>query len=218
MENLIKSLTVGLLSKYKSVKVGQIGPRDEIGRWLELLASLSSITTIVEIGTWNGLGSSLQIAKGVQKGCQGTNLTKQVVGVEVNFQMWKRASKNLQKYDFFKVVHGSIVEASALDSFNLSDLEEGWIAQDIKCIESSPLVVSQIPTTIDLLLLDGGEFSTYSEFQILKHRASKWLVLDDTNLRKCKKVLYEAINQDGFSVIFESEERNGVAVLLKKSP
>ena len=215
MENLIKSLTIRLLSKYKTATVGQIGPGDEIGRWLELLASLSSVTTIVEIGTWNGLGSSLQIAKGVQKGSQGNNLAKQVVGVEVNLQMWKRASKNLQRFEFFKVVHGSIVEASALDSFNLSDLEKGWFAQDFKCIESSPLVISQIPTSIDLLILDGGEFSTYSEFEILKHRTSKWLVLDDTNLRKCKKVLHQAINEDGFSLVFQSQERNGVAVLSR---
>lgn len=217
MKNLIELITIGLLSRYKSAKVGQIGPGDEIGRWLELLASLDSVISIVEIGTWNGLGSSLQIAKGVQKGHHNRNLNKQVVGVEVNFQMWKRATKNLRKYQFFTVVHGSLVEASALDSTNLSDLEEVWLAQDIKYIESSPLATSKIPDSIDLLVLDGGEFSTYSEYQILKQRASKWLVLDNTNLRKCKKVLHEAINWDGFSLVFQSDERNGVAVLLKET-
>lgn len=217
MKYLIKPLTIKLQLRYKYTKIGQIGSNDQIGRWLELLASLDSVTSIVEIGTWNGLGSSLQIAKGVQKGSLNHNISKNVIGIEVNFQMWKRASKNLRKYPFFNVIHGSLVEASVLDSTNLSELEKEWLAQDIKNIESSPLIISQIPTSIDLLVLDGGEFSTYVEYQMLKQRASKWLVLDDTNLRKCRKVLDEAIRNDGFSVVFQSDERNGVAVLLKES-
>jgi hypothetical protein len=217
MKKLIKQLVVRVLLRYKSNKIGQIGPKDEIGRWIELLASLDSVTSIVEIGTWNGLGSSLQIARGVKKSSNGLNLSKQVIGVEVNFQMWKRASKNLRQYEFFKVIHGSLVEASALDSSELSDVEKCWFAQDVRNIESSPIVISEIPVSIDLLVLDGGEFSTYVEYKILKQRVSKWLVLDDTNLRKCKKVLHEAINKDRFSLVFQSGERNGVAVLLRRT-
>jgi hypothetical protein len=215
MKTLLKGLTTKVLAHYKSRNVGQIGTKDEIGRWLELLASLDSVRTIVEVGTWNGLGSSLQIAKGVRKSSQSIGFAKQVIGVEVNFQMWKRASKNLRKDIFFKVLHGSLIESSSLDSSDLTELEKNWFAEDLKHLESSPLVLAEIPNAIDLLVLDGGEFSTYSEYQVLKARVSKWLVLDDTNLRKCKRVLNEAVNIDGFSVVFWSNERNGVAVLSR---
>jgi len=216
MKTFLKRIAVMVLAKYKSTQVGQIGPKDEIGRWIELLASLNNVRTIVEIGTWNGLGSSLQIAKGVRKSTSDNILVKQVIGVEVNSQMWKRASRNLRKDSFFNVLHGSLVETSSLDSTDLSEFEKDWFAEDLRSIESSPNVIGEIPNAIDLLILDGGEFSTYGEYQMLKSRVSKWLILDDTNLRKCKRVLYEAINIDGFYLVFSSNERNGVAVLSRR--
>ena len=70
---------------------------------------------------------------------------------------------------------------------------------------------------IDLLILDGGEFSTYSEFQLLKSRVTKYVVLDDIFTRKCKKILQEVQSSNEFEVIYFSTERNGSAVLYRKS-
>lgn len=189
-------------------KKGQIDLYSEIGRWIYLLSSLNSTLVIVEIGTWNGKGSSSLISAGVIK--SGVP-NKSVIGLEINKQLALSARKNLAKYEFFKVIHGNIVEISEIDSVNLSNLEQKWIKEDLANIELAPNVLDQLPQEIHLLVLDGGEFTTYAEYQILRSRIRGFIVLDDTNTRKCRRILNEALEQG--LVVFESPERNGVAVL-----
>ena len=47
---------------------GQISLHSELGRLLFAISSLSENKVVVEIGTWNGLGSSTIIAKGIADG------------------------------------------------------------------------------------------------------------------------------------------------------
>jgi hypothetical protein len=136
---------------------------------------------------------------------------KSVIGLEINKQLALSARKNLAKYEFFKVIHGKIVEISEIDSVNLSNLEQKWIKEDLANIELAPNVLDQLPQEIHLLVLDGGEFTTYAEYQTLRSRIRGFIVLDDTNTRKCRRILNEALEQG--LVVFESPERNGVAVL-----
>jgi hypothetical protein len=205
------------LTRHKK-KSGQISPNQAIVRWIYLLASLPNVSSIVEIGTWNGLGSSKCIVEGVLS--RGSTLDKaiKVVGLEVNPEMYKSAKRNLAKYPFFEPELGSIVIAENLDSANLSEIEEVWFLQDKAFIEGAPYVIDKIPATIDLLILDGGEFSTYAEFSILSSRINKWLILDDTKTRKCKKIIEEIHRgKFPFEIVWESSERNGTAVLRRKN-
>ena len=178
------------------------------------MSSLDEIKTIVEIGTWNGGGSSMLIAKGV-----ASNLSKiqdtVVLGLEANGQMYKKAKNRIRKYQFYKVVHGHIVEVDELDSSNLTQSEVNWFEEDSQFIKNSPNVLSMLPESIDLLLLDGGEFSTYAEFKKLEKRLCKFLILDDTQTRKSSHILKYTKNSQQFRTIFESQERNGVAVIQK---
>jgi hypothetical protein len=49
-----------------------------------------------------------------------------------------------------------------------------------------------LPKVFDVILLDGGEFTTYYEFQLLKNRC-KILMLDDINVDKCKLIVSEIL-------------------------
>jgi hypothetical protein len=190
---------------------GQIDLKSEVGRWIYFLSSLSSTSVIVEIGTWNGKGSSNLIACGVIK---SQNLNKTVIGLEINKNLVTKARKNLKKYQFFKVLHGSIINVSEVDEVDRVDLtgpEINWLRDDLIDIEKAPNVLDQIPSEINLLLLDGGEFTTYAEYKNLKNRIKGYVILDDTESRKCRRVLLEAKKEK--LVIFESHERNGTAVL-----
>ena len=66
---------------------------------------------------------------------------------------------------------------------------------------------------IDLLILDGGEFSARGEFRKVEPRLRGFLILDDTKTRKCKDLLNELKSRSDYMVVWESEERNGAAVL-----
>jgi len=194
---------------------GQISKQSDIGRWILCLSSLSEVNSIVEIGTWNGAGSSRLIAKGVS--LNPAKLGRCLVfGLEIDASKAKVAKKRLKRYKFFKVLHGRIIEESDFDTKGLVGNENKWLSQDLLNLRNCPNVLRSIPSEIDLLILDGGEFSTYSEFHILKSRITKYVILDDVFTRKCKKILDEVKDSNEFELIYYSGERNGTAVLKKK--
>jgi hypothetical protein len=197
-----------------SGRLGQVSDQHQIGQWIRLLASLEENCTILEIGTWNGLGTSRMIVQGVCS--RQDSRFVEVIGLEANENLYRKAKLNLKKFEFFQVLFGTIVTEEQLDRSNLTSVEEEWLAKDVCDLKKAPFVLSRIPKKIDLLILDGGEFSTYPEFQVLKEIVSKWIVLDDTNTRKCKRILQEVVSEDIFSIVWSSSERNGTAVLLRK--
>lgn len=178
------------------------------------LASLEENRSILEIGTWNGLGTSRMIVQGISS--RPDRQSVEVIGLEANEKLYRKAKFNLRKFGFFQVIFGTLVSQEQLDRSELTSLEKDWLAQDIDDLKNAPLVLSRIPSRIDLLILDGGEFSTYAEFQLLKERVSKWIVLDDINTRKCKRILQELVAENLFLLVWSSPERNGTAVLLRK--
>jgi hypothetical protein len=194
---------------------GQISEKSDIGRWILCLSALSETNFIVEIGTWNGAGSSKLIAKGVSSNSKKSS-SCEVLGLEIDMQKARSAKRKLKRFKFFKVLHGRIVEEADFDYAELTAGENVWIERDLTNLRNSSNVLSFLPNKIDLLILDGGEFSTYSEFQILQSRITKYVVLDDIFSRKCKKIFEEVKSSDQFKVIFLSTERNGTAVLLRK--
>jgi hypothetical protein len=206
-----------LVSKLRSLLAsdqGQVSEKHEVGRWIRLLSSLDEVSTIMEIGTWNGLGTSKMIALGVESRVSQKEV--EVLGLEANKRLFSKAESNLKEYGFYKVIHGTIVTEDQLDTSELSEREKEWILSDITDLGSTPLVLNRIPLKIDLLVLDGGEFSTYAEFKLLQNRVSKWIILDDTNTRKCRRILEEVGIDSQFSIVWSSDERNGTAVMLRK--
>jgi hypothetical protein len=82
-------------------------------------------------------------------------------------------------------------------------------------MRDAPLVIDAIPLSLDLVILDGGEFSTYAEFLELKDRLAKWVVLDDVKTRKNRRVLEELQKDPAFALVAEEDERNGTAIFVK---
>lgn len=206
----LRTIHGNLISRRK----GQVSADHQIGRWIRHLASLEENCTILEIGTWNGLGTSKMIVQGVNSRPVGQSA--EVIGLEANDELYHKAKSNLSKFEFFKVIFGTLVTEHQLDKSELTSVEREWLEKDISDLRDAPFVLNEIPSTIDLLILDGGEFSTYAEFQALKSRVSKWIVLDDTNTRKCKRILQELNAENLFFLVWSSNERNGTAVLARK--
>jgi hypothetical protein len=71
-----------------------------------------------------------------------------------------------------------------------------------------------LPTVFDVILLDGGEFTTYYEFQLLKNRC-KILMLDDINVDKCKLIVSELYSDPSWKIIKQENVRNGYLIAEK---
>jgi len=203
------------LNFYSNNFLGQIHKNTDIGRWIYNISALSGIKNIVEIGTWNGAGSSKLIAEGVSSNHLKIHSCK-VISLEINLTMAATASRRLKRYSFFKVLHGRIIEENDFDKHLLVTYESDWIKQDIMNFRSCPNVLSSIPDKIDLLILDGGEFTTFAEFEILKSRVTQFIIIDDTLTRKSRRVIEDVKASSEFQIVYSSLERNGTAVLCRK--
>jgi hypothetical protein len=90
---------------------------------------------------------------------------------------------------------------------------EYWNVIDFNNMKDKPLFLErkEIPEKFDVLFLDGGEFTTWYEYQLLKDKCSV-IIMDDTNVCKCKKIVNELKNQpDQWKLLLESKDRNGYA-------
>lgn len=199
--------------KNKPFFAKQISGKDEIGRIIELISSLSGIKSIVEIGSFNGRGSSKQIVNGVKKRKRKDGI--EIVGIEAQEKLYKLARKNLPTY--FKLLHGRISEIEKLDHLDINNNEEKWHNLEREIHENSiELNLEQLPELIDLLILDGGEFSTYNDFILLHPRVTNFLVLDDIHTLKCRRLLNSQILEENYTLVYFSHERNGIALFIKK--
>ena len=165
--------------------MGQITTDSYLGSWLlETCRSRNDINNVVEIGTWDGMGSTYCIVEGLLRSGR-SNLN--FISLETNQQMHSGAESawSGKLPQWARLVHGRVVDETEMDSYKLIGDEGEWFKQDLSAMRSCPNVLDQIPATIDLLLLDGGEFTTKSEYLKLKNR-SRIVVLDDTNERKCR--------------------------------
>jgi len=182
---------------------GQINFEDnKLGQRIVDLVKLKEISTIVEIGTWNGLGTTRCVLHGLKQSNKADYL---FISVECNKTMYIEALKNNANNICDNIIFklGRLVEAQEIDSWfdisTLSQEQQSWLAQDKIWLNEVPCILNDLPDKIDLLILDGGEFSTYLEWRLLKDRV-KYVALDDTMVLKCSRIRNEVLNDKNFEI------------------
>jgi hypothetical protein len=203
-------------------KIGQISINSEIGKDIYNYVSMAEIINIVEIGTWNGYGSTQCIYKSI---VENKKQNYNVFTIESSIEMFNIAN-NINEYrvlNNFNLILGRIIEKEDVVDLNClpekyfsvfsKEIQKKWLIDDLKNYEKVPNVLEKLPSKIDLLILDGGEFSTYKEFISLKDR-SDIIILDDVNCIKCFHILeYIKNHQSEFIIIKKTEERNGTMTI-----
>ncbi len=200
---------------------GQVNYEDnKLGRYLVDISGLPDVKTIVEIGTWNGAGTTRCILTGIKNSNKTDyDFTTLECSPEFYIIAIKNNCKIINKNMHF--IHGKIVDEDLIDKWFdtsiLSSEQYGWMLQDKGWMAEVPNVLDIIPQQIDFLVLDGGEYSTYLEWQLLKDRV-KYVALDDTQALKCKRIREEVLADDSFEIIEDDlhGSRYGFLVFKKK--
>jgi len=185
-----KNIKNYISSKQKAKNAPGLIRRDtDSGKLIEKVILENSLINILDIGTWNGLGSTKTFIEILQDNFELYSL----VSIETDKIFYKQAIKNLKHLlnSNIQLLLGRIVDIDELPKSSNIDFEAAglipdnveWLIQDIRRYKKVENIFDNLPTKFDFILFDGGEFSNYSEFLKL-YRATKYFALDDTNTYK----------------------------------
>jgi hypothetical protein len=182
-------------------------------------ASNLDYKTFLEIGTWNGLGSTRAFSNGFMNRKDDYIL----YSLECNQEKCIEASKLYCHNNKIHILNEVIWNEEPSDFYQIfpqcltNDMYKHWNEVDIINMKKCNLFLDRpnLPNIFDVILLDGGEFTTYYEFQILKNRC-KILMLDDINVDKCKLIVEEIKSDKSWKIIKEDKNsRNGYLIAEK---
>jgi len=186
---------------------GQLNRSSKEGLLLDKFILENNFQTILEIGTWNGLGSTKTIIDSLKK---QNNTSAEFYSIESDRIAFNNATKNL-KNENVRLLYGRIIEIDDLpkvedinfEYFGFDPKNIEWFHQDIRRYKKTKNVLLSIPKTFDFILFDGGEFSTFAEFKLLWTK-TKYFALDDTKSYKQFEVL-KFIDQNikKFSLVYD---------------
>jgi predicted O-methyltransferase YrrM len=203
---------------------GQITRHTESGKQLyRILQEDDTIKRVVEIGTWNGRGSTLCLIHGIQ----GKNV-ESFHSIECNREKHLAAVEFLdsQMEGNTTLLWGSIIDTAHVSSdayrknfpgLDTSESLRSWFDIDLKNCEAAPNVLKDLPEQIDFLLLDGGEYTTLNEFEILLPRCVGYIALDDTLPDKSRECRMRLVNSGDWKEIVQLDERNGFSIFISSN-
>lgn len=182
-------------------QIGQITRNDNFGQLLYSLAKQENIQNIVEIGTWYGTGSTKCIIDGLLERKQRNY---KFITIELYKKNYDISKQNLQEYlnENIIILNGTIIKYKDIFWFdhtivNTKKDEHAlrYYHTDLHNLKEANNVLHQLPERIDLLILDGGEYTTYPEYKILKNR-TRLFALDDVLSLKCLQIRKELLKEN----------------------
>ena len=203
--------------RYKIRNLGQIC-NDDFSNEITKYASNLKYKTFLEIGTWNGLGSTRAFANGFMN----RNDDYVFYSLECNKDKCMDAIKLYADNHKIHILNEVIWNTEPSDFYQIfpqcltNNMYKNWNKIDIMNMKKCNLFLDRpnLPPIFDVILLDGGEFTTYYEFQILKNRC-KILMLDDINVDKCKLIVKEIESDSSWKIIQRNNTRNGYLIAEK---
>tara|TARA_R110000824_G_scaffold382230_2_gene575380 strand:+ start:81 stop:665 length:585 start_codon:yes stop_codon:yes gene_type:complete len=190
---------------------GQINRGSQLGELIFNLVKNKNYKNFLEIGTWNGQGSTKCFIDALLE--RGDDYSFISIEADINFY---NEAKNFHKDNLsskIQIIHGNIIDVLDLMEPN-SEEEKKWLNNDLNNYKNCRNVWGYIHRKFDVVLLDGGEFSTYQEFLKLKE-LTKVFVLDDTKMTKTRQVLKDLNNDSNWILNSSSKDRNGFAIFTK---
>lgn len=157
---------------------GQIAPSSEFGQKLTELAHEAN--TIVEIGTMFGNGSTLCLHNGM------TRANQKLITIDKNNDALEIARQKYKDDSRVVIIHGTLVLPWEFQPFAGSEADKKFYHPEKTANASAPYVFESIPWGIDLLVLDGGDWTSDVEFTKLKDRF-QIVAMDDTNIERSNK-------------------------------
>jgi hypothetical protein len=196
---------------------GQIVLHSPFGQQLMKLARHPDYKVFLDVGSWNGLGTTKVLVDCIQN-----NTICKVYSVEANLQMYKLACNNWKmKPICLELLYGKLSDEMMTENEirshpGFNDIKPHFdihYKQDVIDFQKAPIV--SLPDYIDVAVLDGGEFSSEGDLNRVLKLNPKVIALDDTLVMKNSGNLNYLVS-NGWYVTATGNDRNGWAVLERK--
>ena len=205
--------------------MGQINIDTNFGKFLYSLASDNQYKTYLEVGTWNGQGSTKCLISGIVE----KNPLAKLYSLEANTEMYNKAkmyyTQNIEQLHLIHgVLHKKLVPLDYIEKHptfyklqHHGDAYKSWYNNDKEDMEN--IACFTIPEdSIDVIMLDGGEFSGIFDWEVLEQKNPKVVCMDDSNVFKnydLRNILL--VSDDWELLIDEPDDRNGWCAFKRKS-
>jgi hypothetical protein len=205
---------------------GQIRRGSKFGEIIYRIAKSPKFQTFLEIGTWNGRGSTKCFIDGLLERSDNYSF----ISIEDNkefhdtaVEYWKGKANNR-----IQLVYGTVIRPQEIMTHEeienhhlfpgVRDHYYQHYQLDISNASTAPLVLEKIPSEIDVLLLDGGEFSGHAEWDKFRNRGISVVLLDDVNTIKNAEVFEELKQDKSWTLVLSwRTERIGIAIFAKSN-
>jgi hypothetical protein len=99
------------------------------------------------------------------------------------------------------------------------DLVKSWYDRDVELLKTieKGAITKLADKNWDSVLIDGGEFTGYSEYLLLKDKARVFYLDDVHSAFKCYEIYNELLNNNDWNILFDLPHvRNGAAAFIRK--
>lgn len=201
---------------------GQIHLGSEMGRLLYYLMSNEKGPQLwLEVGSWNGKGTTTCILEGIKQRENKNGV--RFVSYEANKILYEIAKQNTEPFHFsdavFQLVYGKLPNTLPFPSHeNIPEKEmhyKLYFEEEKYIYEHAPVVVP--PFAPEAVILDGGEYIGYQDWEAIPKQNLKHIFLDDISIYKNRGVhqLLKHLS-DWECVIEKLNDRNGWSYWRKK--
>jgi hypothetical protein len=203
---------------------GQVTLETEFGRYLKSLTANPKYKTVFEVGTWKGNGTTRCLVEGcIERFKSHPERTIHLWSLESNLNFYSEAMNFWLQVPlpFLHLLYGRLhreglmteEEIRAHPRFNhIVSHFNLWYKQDVLDYNQAPVLDMALFPDIDVVVLDGGEFSSSADWTALKQKNPKVVCLDDVGVMKNYDVFAELCQSNEWKHIAGNEERHGWAV------
>jgi hypothetical protein len=189
---------------------GQINANSPFGNELVKLAKHPEYFTYLDVGTWNGQGST----KILVDNCKN----KRIYSIEANEHFYKEALKYYTPKPYnLHLLHGrlshSMMSDEEVKAHPLFDSVKNHYNLHFKqdCLDFANTSVVNLPPYADVVILDGGEFCGYDDLEAVLKLHPIVIALDDTKVMK-NYDNNKKLEKMGWNLVCSGPDRNGWAI------